>query len=498
MAAQKSWTTLLTSPFIDHLKECSLFFTTPLLFVSRHYVHWELRIFLARKYISAVSTFTSVETLNPQWWFYNDWREQNLHSPKIPKIPDEQSAGFMHRPKIPKNPKIFEELSGKTLTKFQKILGFLVILGLCMNPALCSSGILGILGLCRFGELSPSLESQNLHRPKIPKIPDEQSAGFMHRPKIPKNPKIFRNYQARPWQSSKESWDSWESWACAWILRFVHQDSWESWACAGLVSFLHLWSHKTCTGPRFPRIPMNKVRDSCTGPRFPRIPRFLGTIRQDPGKVPKNLGILGNLGPVHESCTLFIRILGNLGPVQVWWALPAQAQDSQDSWWTKCRIPAQAQDSQESQDFWGTIRQDPDKVPKNLGILGNLGPVHESCTLFIRNLGNLGPVQVWWAFSIFGVTKPAQAQDSQDSWWTKCRIHAQAQDSQESQDFWESIRQEPVHESCTLFIGILGNLGPVQVLWRSYVKLCCLFEKMHFPCVFWWWTSELVQRVFIF
>ena len=135
------------------------------------------------------------------------------------------------------------------------------------------------------------------------------------------------------------------------------------------VSFLHLWSHKTCTGPRFPRIPMNKVQafpifevtkpaqaqdsqDSCAGPRFPRIPRFLGTIRQDPGKVPKNLGILGNLGPVHESCTLFIRIL--------------------------------------------------------------------------------------------------------------------------------------------------GNLGPVQVLWRSYVKFCCLFEKMRFPCVFWWWTSEFVQRVSIF
>ena len=97
-----------------------------------------------------------------------------------------------------------------------------------MNPALGSSGFLGILGPCRFGELSPSLKSQNLHRPKIPKIPDGQSAGFMHRPKIPKNPKTFRNYQAR------------------------------------------------------------------------------------------NLGILGNLGPVHESCTLFIGILGNLGPVQVW------------------------------------------------------------------------------------------------------------------------------------------------------------------------------------
>ena len=44
------------------------------------------------------------------------------------------------------------------------------------------------------------------------------------------------------------------------------------------------------------------------------------------------------------------------------------------------RIHAQAQDSQESQDSLGTIKQDPGKVPKNLGILGNLGPVHESCT----------------------------------------------------------------------------------------------------------------------
>ena len=90
-------------------------------------------------------------------------------------------------------------------------------------------------------------------------------------------------------------------------------------------------NHQTCTGPRFPRILMNKVQDSCTGPRFPRIPRFFGTLPGFCLIVPKNLEILG---PVHESCTLFI------------------------------------------------------------GILGNLGPVHESCTLFIRNLGNLGPVQV--------------------------------------------------------------------------------------------------------
>ena len=60
----------------------------------------------------------------------------------------------------------------------------------------------------------------------------------MHSPKIPKNPKILRNYQARPWQSSNKSWDSCESWACAWILHFVHWDSWESWACAGFMKVL--------------------------------------------------------------------------------------------------------------------------------------------------------------------------------------------------------------------------------------------------------------------
>ena len=76
-------------------------------------------------------------------------------------------------------------------------------------------------------------------------------------------------------------------------------------------------AHQTCAGPRFPKILMNKVQDSCTGPRFPRIPRFSGTLPGSCLIVPKNLGILGNLGPVHESCTLFIGILGNLGPVQV-------------------------------------------------------------------------------------------------------------------------------------------------------------------------------------
>ena len=31
------------------------FFTTPLLIVSRHYVHWELRFFLARKELGTLS-----------------------------------------------------------------------------------------------------------------------------------------------------------------------------------------------------------------------------------------------------------------------------------------------------------------------------------------------------------------------------------------------------------------------------------------------------------
>ena len=68
-------------------------------------------------------------------------------------------------------------------------------------------------------------------------------------------------------------------------------------------------SHALCTYISRP--------DHCTGPRFPRILRFLGSLLGSCLIVPQNLGILGNLGPVHESCTLFIRNLGNLGPVQV-------------------------------------------------------------------------------------------------------------------------------------------------------------------------------------
>ena len=254
-------------------------------------------------------------------------------------------------------------------------------------------------------------------------------------PRFPRIPRFWGTIRQDPDKVPKNL-DSWESWACAWILHFVHQDSWESWASAGLVSFLHHWSHKTCTGPRFPRIPMNKVQDSCTGPRFPRILRFSGTIKQDPDKVPKSLGILGNLGPVHESCTLFIGILGNLGPVQV-----------------------------------------------------------------------------WWAFSIFEVTNPAQAQDSQESRWTKCRIHAQAQDSQESQDFQElSGKTMTKFQKILGFLGILGlcmNPALCSSGFLGILGLCRFYEglvwnyvvyskKMHFPCVFWWWTSEFVQRVFIF
>ena len=148
--------------------------------------------------------------------------------PRFPRFLMNKVQDSCTGPRFPRIPRFLGTIR-QDPDKVPKNLGILGNLG----PALCSSGILGILGLCRFGELSPSLKSQNLHRPKIPKIPDEQSAGFMHRPKIPKNPKIFRNYQARPWQSSKKSRDSWESWACAWILHFVHQDSWESWACAG-------------------------------------------------------------------------------------------------------------------------------------------------------------------------------------------------------------------------------------------------------------------------
>ena len=118
---------------------------------------------------------------------------------------------------------------------------------------------------------------------------------------------------------------------------------------------------------------MNKVQDSCTGPR---IPRLFGTLSGSCLIVPKNLGILGNLGPVHESCTLFIRNLGNLGPGnrlvtsmmgkahQTFPKIPSLNKVHETC--TGPRFPRIPR-------FWGTIRQDPDKVPKNIGILGILG-----------------------------------------------------------------------------------------------------------------------------
>ena len=185
----------------------------------------------------------------------------------------------------------------------------------------------------------------------------------------------------------------------------------------------------------------------------------------------KNLGILGNLGPVHESCTLFIGILGNLGPVQVLWAFkdgerltkPAQAQDSPESRWTKCRIDAQAQDSQESQDFFGTLSGSCLIVPQNLGILGNLGPVHESCTLFIGILGNLGPVQVLWLQRWRRFTKPAWAPRFPRILMNK------VQDSCTGPRFPRIPRFfGRLSGSCLIVpqnLGILGNLGPVQHAW---------------------------------
>ena len=193
--------------------------------------------------------------------------------------------------------------------------------------------------------------------------------------------------------------------------------------------------NKTCTGPRFPRFLMNKVQDSCTGPRFPRIPRFWGTTRQDPDKVPKNLGILGNLGPVHESCTMFIRNLGEswacaglVSFLHLWSHktctgprfprfLMNKVQDS----CTGPRFPRIPR-------FFGTIKQDPDKVPK----------------------------KSW---------------DSWESWACAWILHFVHRDS------WESW-------ACAGFM--------------TLCQIMLFIQKMHFPCVFWWWTSELVQRVFIF
>ena len=235
--------------------------------------------------------------------------------------------------------------------------------------------------------------------------------------------------------------------------------------------------HKTCAGPRFPRIPMNKVQDSCTGPRFPR---FFGNFSFL--KVPKISWILGNLEPVHESCILFIGNLGKLGPAQVWWAFSII-----EVTWTGPRFPRFLMNKAQGScagprlpipSFFGTIRQDPGKVPKDLG---NLWPVHESCTLFIRIFGNLGPVQIWWASSIIEVTNLAQAQDSKNILMNKVqdsctgprfpRIHKifwnyQVRPRQSSKRSWESL-------ACAWILHFVyqdsWNLGPVQVWWASSI-----------------------------
>ena len=176
--------------------------------------------------------------------------------------------------------------------------------------------------------------------------------------------------------------------------------------------------NKTCTGPRFPRILMNKVQDSCRGPRFPRIPRFFGTLSESRLIAPKNLGILGILGPVHESCTLFIRIPGNRGPVHVLWL----------QWRRKltnlhgpkiCKNP----DEQSA----GFVRRPRfSRIPRFFGTI-------RACA-WILHFGH------------------------QDSW-----------------EFWA-------------FAGVMKVL----------CKILFCPKKMHVPSVFWWWTSEFLQRVFIF
>ena len=154
--------------------------------------------------------------------------------PRFPRFLMNKVQDSCTGPRFPRIPRFFGTIR-QDADKVPKNLGILGNLGPVHESCTLFIRILGNLGPV---QVWWSLKSQNLHRPNIPKIPDEQSAGFMHRPKIPKNPKIFRNYQARPWQSSKKSWDSWESWACAWILHFVHRDSWESWACASFMKVL--------------------------------------------------------------------------------------------------------------------------------------------------------------------------------------------------------------------------------------------------------------------
>ena len=139
--------------------------------------------------------------------------------------------------------------------------------------------------------------------------------------------------------------------------------------------------NKTCTGPRFPRILMNKVQDSCTGPRFPRIP----------------------MNKVQDS---------RAGP-----RFP--------------RIPR----------FFGTFR----------------------LTKFQKISGFLG---------ILGLCVPKKSRDSWDPWACAWILHFVHQDS------WESW-------ACAGFM-------------KALCRIMFILEKMHFACVCWWWTSEFLQRVFIF
>ena len=101
----------------------------------------------------------------------------------------------------------------------------------------------------------------------------------------------------------------------------------------------------------------------------------------------KKMNTLCRNSDVHHQNTLGTCIfLGQNKILHKTFITPAKAHNSQESWWPKCRIHAQAL-----------------IVPKNRGILGNLGPLHESCTLSIRILANLGPVQVLFPFVILKI-----------------------------------------------------------------------------------------------
>ncbi len=100
-------------------------------------------------------------------------------------------------------------------------------------------------------------------------------------------------------------------------------------------------------------------------------------------RLPPNLGILANLGPVqcrfwalYEFLTFNFERLIN----------PAPAQESR---WIKCTRPAQAQDLQESLDFGELSCKPLKKFQKILGFLGILG-LCMCCALYPPGLGNGG------------------------------------------------------------------------------------------------------------